>query len=151
MPNRIDSDEGAIAFEPQIVAFCCRYCAYAAADLAGILRLQYPPNVKTVLIPCSGRVDVLEILHLFEKGADGVMVAGCRVGECHFLRGNLVAAERVKQLKVLLDKIGLGGERVEMVHLSSAEGRRFAQITNEMTERVRKVGPNPLLGTISKY
>jgi len=131
-------------FEPKIIAFCCRYCAYAAADLAGILRLQYPPNVKAVLLPCTGRVDILEILELFEAGADGVMVAGCRVGECHFIRGNMVAAERIKLLKTLLGQIGLGSERVEMYNLSSAEGQRFAQITIEMTERIRALGPNPL-------
>lgn len=145
---RVDSlaatQEATYAFEPQILAFCCQYCAYAAADLTGILRLQYPPNVKVVFLPCSGRIDVLEILHFFEAGMDGALVAGCRIGECHFMRGNLVAAGRVQHLKMLLERIGLGGERIAMYHLSSAEAQRFARMAIEMTARVRQLGPNPL-------
>jgi coenzyme F420-reducing hydrogenase delta subunit len=133
------------AFEPKIVAYSCQYCAYAAADLAGNLRIQYPANVKVVLVPCSGRVSELIILEAFEYGADGVYVAGCRPGDCHFLEGNLNAARRVRHLlKSLLDQIGLGSERLEMYHLSSAEAQRFAQIALEMTGRISRLGPNPL-------
>ncbi len=131
-------------FEPKIIAFCCRYCAYAAADLAGGLRIQYPPNVRIIEVPCTGRVDVVEILHAFERGADGVMVAGCLEGDCHFLEGNLNARRRVQYTARLLEQIGLGGERVAMVNLSSAMGARFAELVTEMTERIRKLGPNPL-------
>ena len=131
-------------FEPKIVAYCCQYCAYAAADLAGNLRIQCPANVKVVLAPCSGQVSELNILEAFEAGADGVYVAGCRPGDCHFLEGNLNAARRVRHLKSLLDQIGLDSERLEMYHLSSAEAQRFAQIALEMTGRISRLGPNPL-------
>ncbi|GFP28744.1 hydrogenase iron-sulfur subunit, partial [Candidatus Hakubella thermalkaliphila] len=137
--NQITED-----FEPQIVAFCCRYCAYAAADLAGSSRIQYPPNVKIVLLPCSGKVDELYLLKAFEAGADGVYVAGCLEGTCHFLTGNLRAKKRVQYVKSLLDEVGIGGERLEMYNLSSAEGQRFAEIAREMTERIRALGPSPL-------
>ena len=131
-------------FEPQIVAFCCNYCAFAAADLAGSMRLRYPPNVLIVKVPCTGRVDILHVLRAFERGVDGVMVAGCIEGTCHYLEGNLQAKRRVRHAKDLLDSIGVGGERLEMVFLSSAEGKRWAEIATEMTDRIRERGPNPL-------
>ncbi len=131
-------------FVPEIVAFCCQHCAYAAADLAGNLRLQYPPYVKIVLMPCTGRVDVLHVLRAFEDGADGVYVAGCRAGECHYVKGNLYAAQRVRYIKKLLDQIGLGGERVEMYNLSAAEAQRFAEIATEMSTRIYSLGPSPV-------
>jgi coenzyme F420-reducing hydrogenase delta subunit len=146
------ASESSDVFEPKIAAYCCQYCAYAAADLAGNLRLQYPPNVRIILLPCTGRVDALNILRAFEEGADGVYVAGCRPGECHFLAGNLNAARRVRYAKGLLDQIGMGGDRVEMYNLSSAEAQRFAEIAVEMTERIRRLGPNPLrrIGGVKK-
>lgn len=131
-------------FEPKILAFCCHYCAYAAADLAGVMRLNYPTGVRIVEVPCSGRVEVSEILHAFERGADGVMVAGCLEGECHYLEGNIHAKRRVKYAAEWLDKIGLGGERVRMFNLSSAMAVQFAEYVREMTETVRKLGPSPL-------
>ena len=131
-------------FEPIIVAFTCHYCAYAAADLAGVMRLQYPPNIRIIKIPCTGKVDIRHILLAFEKGADGVFVAGCRIGDCHFEDGNIKATRRVKYAKKLLDEVGIGGERLEMFYMSSAEGRRFAEVAAEMTERIKKLGPNPL-------
>jgi len=131
-------------FEPRILAFCCHYCAYAAADLAGSMRLQYPTNVRIIKLPCSGRIDALHLLRSFEDGADGVLVAGCLEGTCHYLEGNYNAKRRVKYVKGLLDQIGLGGDRLEMYTLSSAEGPRWAQIVKEMTERIRTLGPNPL-------
>ena len=132
------------AFEPVIVAFCCNFCAYTAADLAGSMRLQYPTNVRVVRLLCSGRVDVIHILRAFEEGADGVYVAGCMEGECHFREGNFWARKRVGLAKKLLDEIGIGGERVEMFNLSAAMAGRFAEIVNTMTERIRKLGPSPL-------
>jgi len=131
-------------FEPQIVALCCYYCAYAAADLAGSSRIQYPTNIKVVLFPCTGKVDELYILRTFEAGADGVYVAGCLEGNCHFLTGNIRAKKRVHYAKNLLDEIGIGGERLEMYNLSSAEGQRFAEIAKEMTEKIKTLGPSPL-------
>ena len=131
-------------FEPEIVAFACHYCAYAAADLAGVMRLSYPANVKIVKLPCTGRLDPLYVLQAFERGADGVFVAGCLEGNCHYINGNIQAKKRIKFLKRVLDEVGLGGERVEMYNMSSAEGPRFAQVATEMTERIRRLGPNPL-------
>jgi F420-non-reducing hydrogenase iron-sulfur subunit len=131
-------------FEPEIVALCCTFCAYAAADLAGSMRLQYPTNVKIVKLPCSGRADIVHILHAFENGADGVFVAGCEEGSCHFIAGNFDAKRRVARAKKILDSAGVGGERLEMFNLSAAHGARFAEIALEMTERVRKLGPSPV-------
>ncbi|MGC8720552.1 MAG: hydrogenase iron-sulfur subunit [Thermodesulforhabdaceae bacterium] len=131
--------EGSIE-EPRIVAFCCTYCAYAAADAAGSMRLVYPPNVHIVLIPCSGRIDDLFILQAFEKGADGVYVAGCEEGSCHFVSGNLRAKKRVNSLKGLLKDIGIEPERLEMFHISASQGGLFAKVAREMTERIRSLG-----------
>jgi F420-non-reducing hydrogenase iron-sulfur subunit len=133
-------------FEPTIIAFCCHYCSYAAADLAGTMRLQYPANVKIIRIPCTGKVDILYILRAFEDGADGVFVAGCEEGSCHFLNGNYRAKRKVRYVKKILDEIGIGGERLEMYNLSAAMGVKFAEIVKEMTERVKKLGPNPIKG-----
>lgn len=131
-------------FEPVIVAFCCHYCAYAAADLAGVMRLQYPPNIEIIKLPCSGTIDVLHILKAFELGADGVFVAGCLEGGCHFVEGNIRAKRRVERAKAILDEIGLGSKRLEMFFMSSSEGVRFAEVAREMTERVGKLGPSPV-------
>ncbi|HBG04872.1 MAG: heterodisulfide reductase subunit MvhD [Geobacteraceae bacterium GWC2_58_44] len=130
--------------EPLILAFCCHYCAYAAADLAGSMRLQYPNNVRVLKLPCTGKLEVNFVLAAFERGVDGVIVAGCLEGGCHFLEGNLRARRRVERARELLGEIGLEPERVEMFNLSSAEGPRFAQIVNEMTTRLTLLGPSPL-------
>ncbi len=132
-----------MSFEPEIVGFCCQYCAFAAADLAGSMRLQYPSNVKIVLIPCTGRIDIIHLLQAFEDGADGVFVAGCLEGNCHFLEGNIWARKRVQHTKDILDEIGIGHERLEMYNMSAAMGQRFAEVATEMTERIRALGPNP--------
>jgi len=131
------------AFEPKIVVFCCYYCGYSAADLAGSLRLQYPANVRLVELPCSGKVEQNLLLAAFEEGADGVYVVGCMEGDCHYLRGNLRARKRVEHVRKILDELGVGGERLAMFNLSSSMGPRFAAIAAEMTERIRKLGPNP--------
>jgi coenzyme F420-reducing hydrogenase delta subunit len=110
------------------------------------MRLSYPPNVKILKVPCSGRVDVIHMLKAFENGADGVFVAGCLEGECHYLKGNFRAKKRVAHVRELLDECGIGGERVVMYNLSSAQGQRFAEIAREYTERVRKLGPSPVKG-----
>lgn len=131
-------------FEPVIVAFCCHYCAYTAADMAGSQRLCYPPNIKIVRVPCSGKVDAIHIMKAFEKGADGVYVAGCLDGDCHFKNGNVRAAKRVDYVRKLLDDIGIGGERLEMVKISAGMGDRFAEIAERITEKIRALGPNPI-------
>jgi coenzyme F420-reducing hydrogenase delta subunit len=127
-----------------IVAYCCHYCAYAAADLAGVLRLAYPGSPHIVELPCTGRIDPLEVLHAFEAGADAVMVAGCLEGDCHFRAGNLNARRRVQHIRWLLERIGIEPDRIEMVNMSSAMGRQFAEAATRMTERVRSLGPSPL-------
>jgi F420-non-reducing hydrogenase iron-sulfur subunit len=130
--------------EPIILAFCCHYCAYAAADLAGSMRLQYPGNVRVLRFPCTGKIEPNYILTAFERGVDGVMVAGCLEGGCHFLEGNLRARRRVERVRQLLGEIGIEPERLEMFNLSSAEGPRFAAISTEMSQRIARLGPSPL-------
>lgn len=131
-------------FEPKILALCCHYCAYAAADLAGSMRLEYPPNVRVLRLPCTGKVDVEHILRAFEQGADGVIVAGCLEGGCHFQEGNLRAKKRVALARQILAESGFEPDRLEMFNLSSAMGVTFAEIAREITDRVRKLGPSPL-------
>jgi coenzyme F420-reducing hydrogenase delta subunit len=130
--------------EPLMLAFCCHYCAYAAADLAGSMRLQYPSNVRVLRLPCTGKLEVNYLMTAFEHGIDGVIVAGCLEGGCHFLEGNLRARKRVERAKKLLAEIGLEPERLEMFNLSSAEGTRFAEIVGEMSQRLSRLGPSPL-------
>lgn len=144
------------AFEPTIIAFCCKYCAYAAADLAGSMRLSYPANIKISQVPCTGRVDIVHLLKAIEDGADGVYVAGCMEGDCHFVSGNLKALKRVTYVKKTLAELGMEPERVEMFNLSSAMGPRFAEIAIDMTDRIRKLGPSPVrqqpqLQTVAEY
>ena len=131
-------------YEPLILAFCCHYCAYAAADLAGSMRLQYPNNVRVLKLPCTGKLEVNFILAAFERGVDGVFVAGCLEGGCHYLEGNLRARRRVERAKDFLSEIGMEPERLEMYNLSSAQGPRFAEIVIEMTSRLISLGPSPL-------
>jgi len=127
--------------EPKIVAFCCNYCAFAAADLAGATRLQYPPNVRIIRLLCTGRVDAIHLIKAFEDGADGVFVAGCLEGQCHFLEGNIRAKKKVQYAKKLLAEAEIEPERLEMYNLSSAEAGRFAEIVEEMTDRIKGLGP----------
>ncbi len=131
-------------FEPKIVAFCCHYCAYTAADLAGASRIQYSPDVRVVRLPCSGRIDVPTILKAFAAGADGVYVAGCLDGDCHFIRGNTRAKLRVAEAKRCLAEVGIEPERLEMFQLSAAMGARFAEIAEEMADRIHRLGPSPV-------
>ena len=108
------------------------------------MRLDYPPNVKIIKVPCTGKVDVIHLLHAFERGADGVYIAGWLEGDCHFLRGNLRAKKRVEYTKKILDETGIGGERLHMYNMSAAQGPRFAEVAKEMTEKIEKLGPNPI-------
>ena len=131
-------------FEPIIIAFCCNFWGYTAADLAGSMRLQYPTNIRIVRVPCTGKVDVIHLMRAFEKGADGACVIGCLEGECHFNTGNLMARRRVEQAQKILDTIGIGGQRAKMFNLSSSEGPRFAQYATEFTQQIKEMGPNPI-------
>ena len=131
-------------FEPQITAFYCVYCGYMAADTAGGLRIQYPANVKFVRLPCSGKTDIRYILEAFEQGADGVYLVACPIGNCHHVRGNERGQARVERAKTILDEIGLGGDRLEMFFMSGSQGHTFAIAAQQMTERIRALGPNPL-------
>lgn len=135
-------------FEPVIVAFCCHYCAYTAADMAGSQRLSYPPNVKVIRVPCSGKVDAMHIVKAFEKGADGVYVAGCLEGDCHFKNGNSRASRMVAYVRRYMDEIGIEPDRLEMVTMSAGMGYRFAQAATEITEKIRGMGPSPIHAAI---
>jgi len=126
--------------EPVIICFACRWCSYAAADLAGIMRLEYPVNVRIILVPCTGRVDVLHILTAFERGADGVMLAGCLKEQCHYIDGNLKAERRVEVTKKALDVIGIGGDRLEMIFCSAGMPMEFAESVTKFTERIKEKG-----------
>jgi len=131
-------------FEPLIAVFSCHYCSYAAADLAGSSRIQYPPNIRVIKVPCTGRVSANHILRALECGADGVYVAGCLEGTCHFISGNFKAKQRVQHAKNLLSQINMEPERVQVYFMSAAEGGRFANVAKEMTETIRELGPSPL-------
>ena len=128
-------------FEPDILGFLCNWCSYASADLAGVSRMQYPPNVKVIRVMCSARVDPTIILEAFIQGLDGVMVLGCHLGTCHYLTGNYYTERRMKTTKKVLKNVGLSPERLLVDWVSAAEGERFATLVREFTEKVRKVGP----------
>jgi len=136
-------------FAPEIVAFCCRHCAYSAADLAGGARLSYPPSVKIVEMPCTGRANVLEILHALEKGADGVAVAGCLPGTCHYIKGNTLAKHRIDHVTELLESIGLEQQRARMINISAAMGAQFVTEVTNFFETIKVLGPSPLSGETS--
>ena len=127
-------------FEPRIIAFCCRWCSYAGADLAGVSRFQYPPNVRIIKTMCSGRVSQAMILRAFEKGADGVLVSGCHIGDCHYISGNEKCKQAVAMTKDLLEILGIDRERLRLEWVSSAEGKRFAEIVAEFTNQIREKG-----------
>jgi len=131
-------------FEPRIVGFLCNWCSYAGADLAGVSRIQYPPTLRIVRVMCSGRVDPIFIIEAFRSGADGVLVAGCHPGDCHYLAGNYKVQRRVVMLKKLLEQFGLEPERLRLEWVSASEGDRFATVIKDMTEQIRKLGPSPI-------
>jgi F420-non-reducing hydrogenase iron-sulfur subunit len=131
-------------WEPEIIAFCCKYCAYAAADLAGSKRMQYPTNIRIIHAPCTGKIEMEHILAAFLKGIDGILVAGCLEGGCHFLEGNLRARKRTDRIREMLAEIGVGGERLKMVNLSAAMAPTFVESVQQMVNTVRALGPSPL-------
>ena len=131
-------------FEPKIVAFFCNWCSYAAADLAGTSRIQYPPNVRTIRVMCSGRVSELLVLKAFALGADGVLVGGCHPGDCHYMKGNLSARRRVTGLKPFLNAIGISSDRLRLQWIGASEGLKMAETISDFTDTIRNLGPNPL-------
>jgi len=132
-----------MSFEPKIVAFLCNWCSYRGADLAGTSRMKSAPNVRSIRVMCSGRVEPEFILKAFEAGADGVLVLGCHPGDCHYAEGNYKAIRRIALLKNMLPQLGIEDERLRLEWVSASEGGRFVDITGEMTEQVRKLGPFP--------
>jgi len=131
-------------FKPKIVGFLCNWCSYAGADLAGVSRIQYSPTLRIVRVMCSGRIEPAFILEAFRSGADGVLVAGCHPGDCHYLSGNYKAQRRVCMMKKLLEQFGLEPERLKLDWVSASEGDRFATLIKDMTEKIKKLGPSPL-------
>jgi F420-non-reducing hydrogenase iron-sulfur subunit len=128
-------------FEPKIIAFLCNWCSYRAADLAGTARMKYQPNIRTIRVMCSGRVDPSFVLKAYSLGADGVMIAGCHPGECHYLEQNYKALRRHRLLQKTLAQFGIEPERVRLTWASAAEGAKFAAEITDMVEEVRKLGP----------
>jgi F420-non-reducing hydrogenase iron-sulfur subunit len=131
-------------FEPNIIGFLCNWCSYAGADLAGTSRLKYPSNIKSIRVMCSGRVDPVFVLEALKKGADGVLVAGCHPGDCHYVSGNYKANRRMKLLKKLLDELSINPKRVRFEYISASEGTKFASVATEFVDELKKMGPNPL-------
>ncbi len=132
-------------FEPRIVGFLCNWCSYAGADLAGVSRFQYPPNLRVIRVMCSGRVHPSYILEAFRDGADGVLVAGCHTpNDCHYISGNFKAERRVAMLKRLMVQLRIEPERLRLEWISAAEGEKFAQVVREFVADVKRLGPNPL-------
>jgi len=131
-------------WNPEIMAFCCNYCAHSAAALAGSQRLQYPAGVRILSTPCTGKLEIEHILEAFEKGVDGVLIMGCLEGDCHFVDGNLRARKRTERIRSILDEIGLGSESLKMVNLSDVMASAFVQHIREAVDTIRALGPNPL-------
>jgi F420-non-reducing hydrogenase iron-sulfur subunit len=130
------------AWKPRVVAFLCNWCSYAGADLAGVSRIQYPPNVRIIRVPCSGRINPVFLLRALQNGADGVLVSGCHPGDCHYISGNLAARRRFALIRELLQYVGIEPERVQFTWVSASEGGRFAAIIEKVVDQVQKLGPN---------
>jgi len=131
-------------FEPKIIGFFCNWCAYAGADLAGVSRLQYPPNIRVIRVMCTGTVSPHHVLRAFQKGADGVLIGGCHIGDCHYLKGNFMTIKRIRFLQDLLKFTGFEPERLHLEWISAAEGPKMAQTVRDFTEKIRKLGPSRL-------
>lgn len=131
-------------YEPTIVAFLCNWCTYTAADLAGTSRLVYPANVKIIRMMCSGMVDPKYVVKAFLEGADGVLIGGCWPGDCHYINGNMKARRRVALLHEVIDQFGIQRDRLWLRWVAASEGNMFAEVVEEMTKKLRELGPNPL-------
>ncbi len=131
-------------FKPKVIVFCCNWCAYAGADLAGVSRLKISPHFRIVRTMCSGRVDPELVLQAFLAGADGIMIAGCHPGECHYMEGNYKAMRRVAFMKRLLEGFGVEPDRLALEWVSASEGAKFQEVINAFVERIEKLGPSPV-------
>jgi len=131
-------------FRPTILAFCCNWCSYAGADLAGVSRLQMPPNIHIVRVMCSASVKPEYALKALSQGIDGVLVLGCHIGDCHYMTGNHRTAKRFPIVQKLLNDVGLDGRRLKLDWVSAAEGEKFQKVVTEFVEEVKRLGPNPL-------
>jgi F420-non-reducing hydrogenase iron-sulfur subunit len=130
-------------FEPKIIAFMCNWCTYGAADLAGVSRLKYPANIRSIRVMCSATISPHHILRAFQSGADGVLVGGCHIGDCHYLYGNYMTRKRMTFLKKLLQFTGVE-DRLQFNWISSAEAQKFVQVVTDFTEKIKSLGPSPL-------
>jgi len=139
-----------MSFEPKIIGFLCNWCSYTGADLAGTARIKYAPNLRVVRVMCSGRVDPTFVIKAFAEGADGVLIAGCHPGDCHYQEGNYKALRRYRLLKKILPEYGIEPERLRLEWVAASEGDRFATIVNEFTEQIRSLGPLNFKGFLSK-
>ena len=133
-------------WDPKIVAFCCNWCSYAGADLAGVSRMQYPPNARVIRIMCTGRLEPEFILRALELGADGVLVAGCHIGCCHYISGNERAKVKIAMTAELLDVLGMDKRRLRLEWISASEGRIFADTMKDFVNQLKELGPNPVKG-----
>lgn len=131
-------------FEPKILGFFCNWCCYAGADLAGVSRFQYPPNLRIIRMTCSAMVNPMYIMKALLSGIDGVFIGGCHIGDCHYIKGNYYARRRATMLKKVLEVIGLEPQRLRVEWISAAEGAIFAEAARDFTQTVRSLGPNPL-------
>ena len=136
--SKANKDE---SWNPKILAFLCNWCSYAGADLAGVSRIQYPPNIRVIRVPCSGRVNPMFIIKALQHGVDGVLVSGCHPGDCHYISGNLVARRKFTLLKKYLEYIGIESGRVNFSWVSAAEGEKFSKVVTQVVEEVRAIGP----------
>jgi F420-non-reducing hydrogenase iron-sulfur subunit len=136
-------------FKPRIVGFLCNWCSYAGADLAGAAKLEVPSSISVIKVMCSGRVDPVLVTTALLHGADGVLVAGCHPGDCHYRKGNYYARRRFTILKKTLETLGLDSERVALAWVSASEGPRFSRVTNEFAKKIKQLGPNPARKEIS--
>ncbi|MHC4626767.1 MAG: hydrogenase iron-sulfur subunit [Planctomycetota bacterium] len=137
-------------WSPKIVAFLCNWCSYAGADLAGVSRMQYAPDIRIIRVPCSGRINPLLILSALHRGADGVLVSGCHPGDCHYISGNYVARRRFSMLKNFLEHVGIDRRRVQFSWVSAAEGARFAALVEKVVQEVKSIGPAERPATVVK-
>lgn len=137
----MNTEHNTNGFEPKIVGFLCNWCAYSGADLAGVSRIQSPPNIRIIRTMCSGRVDPSFILEAFKRGADGVLVAGCHFGDCHYLEGNFKTIRRIEFLKMLLKQFGINEKRVRLEWISASEAEKYAKVSFEFTDEIKKLGP----------
>lgn len=145
--NGTHADEPAapVDWNPRIVVFACNWCSYAGADTAGVSRIQQQPHFRMIRVMCSGRIQPAFVLRAFEKGADGVIVSGCHFGDCHYVFGNHRAVEQFEKTKRVVQLLGLEDERLRLEWISAAEGARFAQVINEFTDQIRRLGPSPIV------